>query len=103
MLMGHDVICVDNYFTGSKTNIAHWIGHPNFELIRYESPTLNRKAVLVNYAYAWSSWYVYLHRHDVVDPIMLEVDQVYHLACPASPVHYQSNPVKTLKTGFFGT
>ncbi|KAF8459123.1 hypothetical protein BGX38DRAFT_1151828 [Terfezia claveryi] len=75
MLMGHDVICVDNYFTGSKTNIAHWIGHPNFELIR----------------------------HDVVDPIMLEVDQVYHLACPASPVHYQSNPVKTLKTGFFGT
>ncbi|KAF8469190.1 NAD(P)-binding protein [Kalaharituber pfeilii] len=75
MLMGHDVICVDNYFTGSKTNVAHWIGHPNFEMIR----------------------------HDIVDPIMLEVDQVYHLACPASPVHYQYNPVKTLKTGFFGT
>lgn len=75
MLLGHDVICVDNYFTGKKENVAHWIGHPNFELIR----------------------------HDVVDPIMLEVDQIYHLACPASPVHYQSNPVKTLKTGFLGT
>ncbi|KAK6519686.1 UDP-glucuronic acid decarboxylase 1 [Arthrobotrys megalospora] len=75
MLMGHDVIAIDNYFTGSKMNLAHWFGHPNFEMIR----------------------------HDVVDPIMLEVDQIYHLACPASPVHYQSNPVKTLKTGFFGT
>ncbi|KAL7268160.1 UDP-glucuronic acid decarboxylase 1 [Rhizina undulata] len=75
MLMGHDVICVDNYFTGSKINLAHWFGHPNFEMIR----------------------------HDVVDSILVEVDQIYHLACPASPVHYQSNPVKTLKTGFFGT
>ncbi|KAI5784554.1 hypothetical protein EDC01DRAFT_718101 [Geopyxis carbonaria] len=75
MLMGHDVICIDNFFTGTKTNLAHWIGHPNFEVIR----------------------------HDVVDPILIEVDQIYHLACPASPVHYQSNPVKTLKTGFFGT
>lgn len=72
MLLGHDVICVDNYFTGNKSNIAHWIGHPNFELIR----------------------------HDVVDPIMLEVDQIYHLACPASPVHYQSNPVKHSKQAF---
>ncbi|KAK9478948.1 hypothetical protein V1514DRAFT_329495 [Lipomyces japonicus] len=75
MLMGHNVICLDNFFTGSKANVAHWVGHPNFELVR----------------------------HDVVDPIMVEVDQIYHLACPASPVHYQSNPVKTLKTGFFGT
>ncbi|KAK9469844.1 hypothetical protein V1512DRAFT_19690 [Lipomyces arxii] len=75
MLMGHSVICLDNFFTGSKSNVAHWIGHPNFELIR----------------------------HDVVDPIQVEVDQIFHLACPASPVHYQSNPVKTLKTGFFGT
>ncbi|KAF8541380.1 hypothetical protein BDD12DRAFT_732555 [Trichophaea hybrida] len=75
MLLGHDVICIDNFFTGTKANVSNWIGHPNFELIR----------------------------HDVVDPIMVEVDQVYHLACPASPVHYQSNPVKTLKTGFFGT
>lgn len=75
MLSGHDVICVDNYFTGTKQNVSHWLGHPNFELIR----------------------------HDVVDSIMLEVDQIYHLACPASPVHYQSNPVKTLKTSFFGT
>lgn len=75
MLMGHDVICVDNFFTGQKSNIVHWMGHPNFELIR----------------------------HDVVDSLLVEVDQIYHLACPASPVHYQSNPVKTLKTGFFGT
>lgn len=69
------MICLDNYFTGSKENVSQWLGHPNFELIR----------------------------HDVVDSIMVEVDQIYHLACPASPVHYQSNPVKTLKTGFFGT
>lgn len=55
--------------------MGHWLGHPNFELIR----------------------------HDVIDSILVEVDQIYHLACPASPVHYQSNPVKTLKTGFFGT
>src|SRR5207237_244136 len=75
MLMGHDVIAVDNYFTGSKTNLSQWLGHPNFELIR----------------------------HDIVDPLMVEVDQIYHLACPASPMHYQSNPVKTLKTGFLGT
>lgn len=75
MLAGHDVICIDNYFTGSKPNITQWMNHPNFEMIR----------------------------HDVVDPILLEVDQIYHLACPASPVHYQRNPVKTLKTGFFGT
>lgn len=75
MLLGHDVICLDNYFTGSKVNVNHWIGHPNFELVR----------------------------HDVIDSLLLEVDQIYHLACPASPVHYQSNPVKTLKTGFFGT
>lgn len=75
MLSGHDVICIDNYYTGSKSNVHSWLGHPNFELIR----------------------------HDVVDSILVEVDQIYHLACPASPVHYQSNPVKTLKTSFFGT
>jgi UDP-glucuronate decarboxylase len=75
MMLGHDVICLDNYFTGSKANVNHWVGHPNFELIR----------------------------HDVIDSLLLEVDQIYHLACPASPVHYQSNPVKTLKTSFFGT
>jgi len=60
------VICLDNFFTGDKANIAHHIGKYNFELIR----------------------------HDVVDPILLEVDQVYHLACPASPVHYKFNPVR---------
>ncbi|KAJ6263248.1 ADP-L-glycero-D-manno-heptose-6-epimerase [Drechslerella dactyloides] len=97
MLMGHDVIAIDNYFTGSKTNLAHWFGHPNFEMIRLAIP-------LQPFSTTYSSLQLPpLNRHDVVDPIMLEVDQIYHLACPASPVHYQSNPVKTLKTGFFGT
>ena len=72
---GHEVLCLDNYYTGSKRNVAHLIGHPNFELIR----------------------------HDVVEPILLEVDQIYNLACPASPVHYQHNPVKTIKTNVVGT
>ena len=72
---GDHVICLDNFFTGSKDNIAHLIGRPNFELIR----------------------------HDVVEKILLEVDQVYHLACPASPVHYKYNPIKTIKTSFLGT
>lgn len=75
MLMGHEVIVLDNFFTGRKNNVAHWIGHPNFELIR----------------------------HDVVDPFLIEVDQVYHLACPASPPHYQYNPIKTVKTSVMGT
>lgn len=70
-----DVICLDNYFTGRKSNISHWIGHPKFELIR----------------------------HDVTEPIKLEVDRIWHLACPASPIHYQFNPIKTAKTSFFGT
>lgn len=69
------VICLDNCFSGQKTNILKHIGNPRFEFIR----------------------------HDVVDPIQLEVDQVYHLACPASPVFYQYNPIKTLKTNFEGT
>ena len=72
---GEEVICLDNYFTGRKANIARWIGHPRFELIR----------------------------HDVTEPIKLEVDRIWHLACPASPIHYQFNPVKTAKTSFFGT
>lgn len=72
---GDHVICVDNFFTGSKENIAHLIDRPNFELMR----------------------------HDVVEPLLLEVDQVYHLACPASPVHYKYNPIKTVKTSFIGT
>ncbi|CAG8492983.1 4357_t:CDS:2 [Acaulospora colombiana] len=75
MLMGHEVIVLDNFFTGRKNNVAHWIGHPNFELIR----------------------------HDVVDPFLIEVDQIYHLACPASPPHYQYNPIKTVKTSVMGT
>ncbi|MEM9136419.1 MAG: UDP-glucuronic acid decarboxylase family protein [Cyanobacteria bacterium P01_F01_bin.42] len=71
----HDVICLDNFYTGRKQNIQHWLNKPNFEVIR----------------------------HDVTEPIRLEVDQIYHLACPASPVHYQSNPVKTIKTNVMGT
>ncbi len=71
---GHDVICIDNFFTSQKDNIAHLLGKPNFELIR----------------------------HDVVDPILLEVDEIYNLACPASPPHYQYNPVKTMKTSVVG-
>jgi UDP-glucuronate decarboxylase len=72
---GHEVLCLDNYFTGSKENLLHLRDHPQLEMIR----------------------------HDVVNPVMLEVDQVYHLACPASPVHYQYNPVKTIKTNVLGT
>ncbi len=71
---GHDVICLDNYFTGSKKNIEHLASNPRFELIR----------------------------HDVTEPILLEVDRIYNLACPASPVHYQYNPVKTIKTSILG-
>lgn len=73
--MGHNVTVVDNLFTGTKRNIAQWIGHPHFEFVR----------------------------HDIVDPLKLEVDQIYHLACPASPPHYQYNPVKTCKTSVLGT
>ncbi|XP_062189335.1 UDP-glucuronic acid decarboxylase 2-like [Phragmites australis] len=72
---GDSVIVVDNFFTGRKENVLHHAGNPNFEMIR----------------------------HDVVEPILLEVDQIYHLACPASPVHYKFNPVKTIKTNVVGT
>lgn len=92
MVLGHDVTVLDNFFTGSKTTVSHWIGHPNFEMVR----------------------------HDVVEPFMIECDrktytarwfvdteslliEIYHLACPASPPHYQYNPVKTIKTSFLGT
>lgn len=75
MNAGHEVLCLDNFYTGSKNNLLPWLNHPYFELIR----------------------------HDVTEPIRLEVDQIYHLACPASPVHYQYNPVKTIKTNVLGT
>lgn len=75
MDQGHDILCLDNFYTGHKRNIIKWLDHPYFELIR----------------------------HDITEPIRLEVDQVYHLACPASPVHYQYNPVKTIKTNVMGT
>jgi UDP-glucuronate decarboxylase len=72
---GHEVICLDNFFTGRRKNIHAYLADPNFELLR----------------------------HDVVEPLLLEVDRIYHLACPASPVHYQYNPVKTIKTNVLGT
>ena len=71
---GNEVVCVDNYFTGNKQNIIHLMKNPNFELIR----------------------------HDVIQPIYLEVDEIYNLACPASPIHYQYNPIKTVKTSVMG-
>jgi UDP-glucuronate decarboxylase len=71
---GHDVICMDNFFTGSKDNVAHLLGNPHFELMR----------------------------HDVTFPLYVEVDQIYNLACPASPVHYQHDPVQTTKTSVHG-
>jgi len=74
LAQGHSVICLDNYFTGQKRNIYPLLGHPSFEAIR----------------------------HDLVNPIFVEVDQIYNLACPASPVHYQYNPVKTIKTAVMG-
>ena len=72
---GHEVVCIDNFFTGSKKNINHLLDSHNFELIR----------------------------HDITEPILLEVDRIYNFACPASPVHYQYNPVKTVKTSVMGT
>lgn len=75
MRKGEEVICLDNYFTGRKNNLINWFENPRFELIR----------------------------HDITDPIQLEVDRIWHLACPASPKHYQFNPIKTAKTSFLGT
>jgi UDP-glucuronate decarboxylase len=72
---GHEVLCLDNFFTGRRDNVMHLLDHHCFELVR----------------------------HDVTEPILLEVDQIYNLACPASPVHYQYNPVKTVKTNVMGT
>jgi UDP-glucuronate decarboxylase len=71
---GHEVVCIDNLFTGQKVNIAHLLPNPNFEFVR----------------------------HDVIDPFKFEVDQIYNLACPASPPHYQYNPIKTTKTSVMG-
>ncbi len=71
---GHDVVCIDNFFTSQKTNVAHLLGRHNFDLIR----------------------------HDITQPIVLEVDQIYNLACPAAPGHYQYNPIKTMKTSVLG-
>ncbi len=73
--LGHDVICLDNFFTSQKSNVAHLLGKPNFELVR----------------------------HDITLPIFLEVDEIYNLACPAAPGHYQFNPIKTMKTSVVGS
>ena len=75
MEAGEEVICLDNTFTGRKANVLHWWNHPRFEFIR----------------------------HDVTEPIRIEIDRIWHLACPASPIHYQHNPIKTAKTSFLGT
>ncbi len=75
MAQGNEVLCLDNFYTGHKRNILQWLDNPYFELIR----------------------------HDITEPIRLEADQIYHLACPASPIHYQYNPVKTIKTNVIGT
>ena len=72
---GQEILCLDNFFTGSKENIRHLLGNPHFEYIR----------------------------HDITNPIYIEVDQIYNLACPASPVHYQYNPIKTIKTSVMGS
>ena len=72
---GHDVVCIDNLFTGRKQNIAHLLAHERFEFVR----------------------------HDIIDPFKFEVDQIYNLACPASPPHYQYNPIKTIKTSVMGS
>ena len=74
LAQGHDLVCLDNLFTGSKDNIAHLAGNPNFEFVR----------------------------HDIIDPFKYEVEQIYNLACPASPPHYQYNPIKTTKTSVMG-
>src|SRR3970040_1796628 len=71
---GHDVICLDNFFTSQKTNVAHLLKHPNFDLVR----------------------------HDITHPLVLDVDQIYNLARPAAPGHYQYNPIKTMKTSVLG-
>lgn len=71
---GNEVICLDNYFTGQKSNVVHLMDHPYFEMVR----------------------------HDVTEPFLVEVDEIYNLACPASPVHYQYNPIKTVKTSVMG-
>ena len=71
---GHEVVCIDNLFTGQKSNVAHLLPNPNFEFVR----------------------------HDIIDPFKFEVDQIYNLACPASPPHYQYNPIKTIKTSVMG-
>jgi len=75
LVEGHEVLCLDNFFTGRKKNIEHLLNHPYFELIR----------------------------HDITLPILLEVDRIYHLACPASPIHYQYNAIKTIKANVIGT
>ena len=72
---GQEVVCIDNFYTGRKSNLNKWLGNPKFEIIR----------------------------HDITEPILVEVDRIWHLACPASPIQYQSNPIKTAKTSFLGT
>ncbi len=73
--LGHEVVCLDNFFTGRRTNVAHLLSNPRFELVF----------------------------HDVIEPVVMQVDEIFHLACPASPIHYQRNPVQTIRTAVQGT
>ena len=75
LALGHEVVCLDNFFTGPRRNVEHLLDDHRFELVR----------------------------HDVTEPLIMEVDEIYHLACPASPVHYQRNPVRTIRTAVQGT
>ncbi|HXU03847.1 MAG TPA: NAD-dependent epimerase/dehydratase family protein, partial [Polyangia bacterium] len=72
---GHEIVCLDNFFTGTRANVEHLLDNHRFELMR----------------------------HDVTDPLTMEVDEIFHLACPASPIHYQRNPVRTIRTAVEGT
>jgi len=92
---GDSVIVVDNFFTGRKDNVLHHLNDPNFEMIRHD--------VVEPILHHLNDPNFEMIRHDVVEPILLEVDQIYHLACPASPVHYKYNPIKTIKTNVVGT
>ena len=73
--MGHNVIALDNFYTSTPKNLKHWLSHPNFQLLK----------------------------HDIIDPLDIKVDEIYHLACPASPPAYQRNPIKTIETSVYGT
>ena len=131
MLMGHSVIVADNFFTGAKRNVEHWIGHPNFELVRHDvtgmclyiymcsfSLTIRvaRRVLPTSRGHEEAEFEerrslfreLLMNQHgshfnSLIEPLVVEVDRIYHLACPASPPHYQYNSTKTIKTSVLGT